>query len=192
MCHLACQGNTWQGTCHPCPQQCGDVKKMCKNEERVTWKSPSVPIPQWLQGWGDEDVLREDVFQGRQSRADFLVRSSSWLWFLCWSAKGVVFSITTCNYSAVAAEGEWSCSSFPPADTWVLLLVWALLLHYQVSQWSCCLLGSESTVGNCCLLSFLKGKGNPCPPLQPPSSSLGHCHTLSFRSWRAHPAKPPS
>lgn len=129
--------------------------------KRVTWKSPSVPIPQWLQGWGDEDVLREDVFQGRQSRADFLVRSSSWLWFLCWSAKGVVFSITTCNYSAVAAEGEWSCSSFPPADTWVLLLVWALLLHYQVSQWSCCLLGSESTVGNCCLLPEGKGKSLP-------------------------------
>lgn len=148
----------------------------------------------FLSDWGDEDVFREDVFQGRQSRADFLVHSSSWLWFLCWSAKGVVFSITKCNYSAVAAEGEWSCSSFPPADTWVLLWVWALLLQLSGLPMKLLLFGSESSVGDCCLLSFLKGKGSPCPPLQPPSSSLGHCHTQLQGTGHGepHPAKPPS
>lgn len=81
---------------------------------------------------GDEDVFREDVFQGRQSRADFLVRSSSGFQFLCWAAKGAVFFITACNYSAVAADREWSWSSFPPADTWMLPLVWAFLLQLSV------------------------------------------------------------
>lgn len=52
--------------------------------------------------------------------------------FLCWAAKGAVFFTTACNYSAVAAEGEWSCSSFPPAATWMLLLFWALLLQLSV------------------------------------------------------------
>lgn len=37
--------------------------------------------------------------------------------------------------------------------------------------------GAERAVGDCCLLSFLKGRGSPCPSPQPPSSSLGHCHT---------------
>lgn len=162
--------------------------------KRVTWKRPSVPIPQWLQGWGDEDVFREEVFQSRQSRADFLVRSSSWLWFLCWSAKGVVFSITTCNYSAVAAEGEWSCSSFPPADTWVLLLVWTLLL--QLSGLTLKLLPAWLWEHSGKLLSPLlpEGKGKSLPTSAAsqfisgalPHSASGH------RSWRAHPAKPPS
>lgn len=65
---------------------------------------------------------------------------------------------------------------------------------YQLPQWSRWLSGSGSTVGNCCLLFFLKGRGSPCPPLQPPSSSLGHCCTQLQGTGhdQPHPAKPPS
>lgn len=113
----------------------------------------------------------------RQAKQSFLVHNSSWLWFLCWAAKGVVFFIPACNYSAVAAEGEWNCSSFPQQTPECCSWFGLCYSSYELPQWSHWLFGSESTVGNSCLLSFLKGKGSPCPPLQPPSSSLGQCCT---------------
>lgn len=129
LCYMACQRNTWHWTCNTW-ELFFSSSDISRGGQRF------VCIYTYI-SWSDADgcyylcyrPLWAPAQQGpcsfsKSEKAELTwVNSSSWHWFLCLAAKEVVLFVTgikACNYSAVVAEREFSCSGDESSPTAVL------------------------------------------------------------------------